>query len=205
MGLLDKLVVWSLPVVPKFMVGYFSRNYIAGSTLEKAVAKVKELNTKGIMATMDLLGEEITHKEQATKAADTYITILDALTEQKLDCNVSIKPTHMGLTLDKEFCYNNIKRIVKKAQELNNFVRIDMEDHTTTSDTIEIFLRLKKEFDGHVGTVIQSYLRRTNKDIEQLIGEKANLRLCKGIYVEPRKEAYKDMPIINESYKYNME
>ncbi|RMH63507.1 MAG: proline dehydrogenase [Calditrichaeota bacterium] len=205
MRFLDKMVVWSLPLVPKPLVGFFSRDYIAGSEMKDALDIVKELNGKGIMVTLDLLGEEVTHKEQSTAAADEYIRMLEEINRLKLDSNISLKPTHMGLLLDNAFCYDTIERIVKKAAELNNFVRIDMEDHTTTSNTIDFYLRLKEKYNGHVGTVIQAYLRRTNEDIEHLMRHQANLRLCKGIYVEPREVAFKDMAIINESYKYNLE
>jgi len=202
----DQLIVWGLPLVPKPIVKFFSKIYIAGSTLEEGVAKVKELNAKGIMATMDLLGEFSTDEKICLQAADSYIEMLRTIDREKLDSNVSLKPTHMGLMISKDFCYQNIRRVVQEAQKLGNFVRIDMEDHTTTDTTIEIYLKLKEEFGGqHVGTVIQAYLRRTIDDINHLIEHKANLRLCKGIYVEPKKVAFKDMSIINESFKYNLD
>jgi len=205
MSLFDKLIVWGIPFVPKPIVGYFSKSYISGPDLQDAVRKVKELNAKGMMATMDLLGEEISRKEQATEAAEEYKRMLKTIHEEQLDSNVSVKPTHMGLSLDAEFCYQSIRGIIEVAKSYNNFVRIDMEDRHTTTQTIDMFLRLKKEFKGHVGTVIQAYLRRTSADINRLIEEKANLRFCKGIYVEPRQDAYKDMPIVNENYKFNLE
>lgn len=205
MSLLDKMVVWSLPLVPKPLVGYFSREYIAGPEMKDALEVVKELNARGIMATLDLLGEEVERREQSIAAADEYIEMLEQISRLKLDANISLKPTHMGLLLDNAFCFENIERIIKKARELNNFVRIDMEDHTTTTNTIDFYLRYKEKYNGHVGTVIQAYLRRTNDDIAHLMEQRANLRLCKGIYVESRDIAYKDMAIINESYKYNLE
>jgi proline dehydrogenase len=205
MSFFDKLVVWTIPFVPKLIVGYFSKNYIAGSTLEQAIKVIQDLNAKGMMATMDLLGEEVTDKNQSTDAANQYITMLEEINRLKLDSNISLKPTHMGLELDEQFAFENIRRIVAKAKELNNFVRIDMEDHTVTSKTIEIFFKLKEEYEGHVGTVLQAYMRRTNDDIQDMVRHKANIRLCKGIYVEPREVAFKYMPIINESFKYNLE
>ena len=205
MGFFDKLVVMGIPFVPKPIVGYFSKNYIAGAKLDDAVATVKELNAKGMMATMDLLGEESMSKAEAEKAVAEYLRIIKAIDTHKLNCNVSIKPTQMGLLIDKEYCYNNIRTIVAEAAKYNNFVRIDMEDHTTTSNTIFMYLRLKEEFGDHVGTVIQAYLRRTSDDINKLLEHKANLRFCKGIYVEDREIAYKEMPIINENYKFNLE
>lgn len=205
MGFFDKLVVMGIPFVPKPIVGYFSKNYIAGAKLDDAVATVKELNAKGMMATMDLLGEESMSKAEAEKAVAEYLRIIKAIDTHKLNCNLSIKPTQMGLLIDKEYCYNNIRTIVAEAAKYNNFVRIDMEDHTTTSNTIFMYLRLKEEFGDHVGTVIQAYLRRTSDDINKLLEHKANLRFCKGIYVEDREIAYKEMPIINENYKFNLE
>lgn len=205
MSLFDKLIIWGIPFVPKPIVGYFSKNYIAGPLLADAVRTVQELNEQGMMATMDLLGEESKSKEEALAAVDEYMQIIKTIDQNKLDCNVSIKPTQMGLLIDKEFCFENIRRIVAEAAKQNNFVRIDMEDNTTTSNTIEMYLRLKEEFGDHVGTVIQAYMRRTSDDINKLIEHKANLRFCKGIYVEPRELVYKDMPIINENYKFNLE
>ncbi|RLD13894.1 proline dehydrogenase [candidate division KSB1 bacterium] len=204
MGFFDKLVVWSIPFVPKPIVGFFSKKYIAGSKLEDAVRKVQELNKQGMMATLDLLGEESQSKEKAEEAVAEYFKMLEIIDEYKLDSNISIKPTQMGLFIDKEYCFQNVEKIVREAKKYNNFVRIDMEDHTATSDTIEFYLRLKEKYGKHVGTVIQAYLRRTSADINGLLEHKANLRLCKGIYVEPRAIAYKDMSIINENYKFNL-
>jgi proline dehydrogenase len=205
MSLIDKLTVWSLPFVPKPIVGYFSKTYIAGSKLEDAVRVIKNLNANGMMATMDLLGEESKEPEKAQQAAQEYINILKTINDEKLNSNVSVKPTQMGLLIDKEMCYQHIRRIVETAKKYNNFVRIDMEDRHCTNDTINIYIRLKNKFENHVGTVIQAYLRRTSDDINDLIKHKANLRLCKGIYVEPREAAYKNMAIINDNYKSNLE
>ena len=205
MSLFDKMIVWSLPLVPKPIVGYFSKTYIAGSGIEDAVHVIKNLNSNGMMATMDLLGEESKEEKKAHQAAEEYVNILKTIDDENLNSNVSVKPTQMGLLIDKEMCYQHIRRIVETARKFNNFVRIDMEDRHCTSDTIDIYIKLKKEFQNHVGTVIQAYLRRTSQDINNLIKENANLRLCKGIYVEPREAAFKDMAIINENYKYNLE
>ena len=204
MNLFNKLIAITLPFVPKPIVGFFSRHYIAGDHLEDAVKLIRELNSQGMMATLDVLGEEVKEKEQSLKAVDLYKSTLQAIHREKLDANISVKPTHMGLTIDKEFCYENIKGLVSEAAKLNNFVRIDMEDASTTDDTIDIYLRLKKDFDN-VGTVLQSYLRRTIADINQLIPHKANLRYCKGIYNEKREIAYKDKTLINENFNYGLE
>jgi len=203
MFLINIVLRWTIPLIPKFIVGVFSKKYIAGSTLQDAIEKIKELNTKGIMATVDILGEEIKKEEDVIKVVDEYKQVIEKIESNHLDSNVSIKPTHLGLKIDKELCYNNIKTIVEEAQKYNNFVRIDMEDHTCTTDTIEIYLRLKKNY-SNIGVVIQSYLRRTIDDVNTLIEQKANLRLCKGIYVEPRAVAYIDPSIINDNFKYSL-
>jgi proline dehydrogenase len=201
MFLINKFLAWTLPLVPKFIIGFFSKKYIAGSTIEDAIEKIKQFNAKGIMATVDILGEEIKREENASKVVDQYKEVLKAIETHQLDSNISIKPTHLGLKIDKEFCFNNIKSIVEEANKYKNFVRIDMEDHTCTTDTIEIFLRLKETY-SNVGVVIQSYLRRTLDDVDKLSKHKANLRICKGIYIEPRHIAYKKRSIVNENFKY---
>jgi proline dehydrogenase len=201
MSLINKLIVWFLPVVPKFIVYMFAKRYIAGPTLNHAIDAIKNFNNKGIMATLDILGEEVEQKEDSLEVVNQYKTTLAAIQENNLDANISVKPTHLGLKIDKEFCYDNIRAIVQEAKKYSNFVRIDMEDHTCTTDTIEIYLRLRKEFDN-VGVVIQAYLRRTIDDVNTLIERQANLRLCKGIYVEPQKIAYKDYDIINNNFQY---
>jgi proline dehydrogenase len=201
----NNLIAKILPIVPKPIVGIFSRQYIAGESLEETVHKVKALMAQGMCVTMDILGEEVKKKEDSLKAVETYLEILKVINQEKLDGNISVKPTQMGLNLDKEFCYNNIKRLVEQAKEFNNFVRIDMENSSCVDDTLEIYSRLKKDY-SNVGTVIQSYLRRLPADVNQLISHKANLRFCKGAYYwEPRAIVYKDAEIINYSFAYFLE
>ena len=204
MIVINKLISWTLPLVPKFIVGFFSKKYIAGPTLQHAIDRIKEFNAKNMVATVDILGEEVSGKEDCLKVVNEYKQVLAVIEEQKLDTNVSIKPTHLGLKIDKEFCYENIREIVEEAGKYKNFVRIDMEDHTCTTDTINIYLRLRENY-NNVGVVIQSYLRRTIDDINILIEKNANIRLCKGIYIEPKKEAYQDGSIVNDNYKYGLE
>lgn len=200
----NKLLVWFLPLVPKFIVGIFSKKYIAGSTLQDAINAIRKFNARGIMATVDILGEEIEKKDDTLKVVEEYLVVLSAIDENQLDSNVSIKPTHLGLKIDKSFCLENIRIIVEQAKKYDNFVRIDMEDHTCTSDTIDIFLKLREQYDN-VGVVIQSYLRRTINDINRLIEIQANLRLCKGIYIEPKTIAYKNPEIVNLNFNYALE
>ena len=201
----NNLIANVLPFVPRPIVGIFSRQYISGETLDDAVKKVKELMAQGACATIDLLGEVVKKKEDALHAVEMYKQILQAIDREKLDSNISVKPTHMGLKLDKEFCYNNIRTLVDEAKKINSFVRIDMEDSSCTDDTIEIYSRLRKEY-SNVGTVLQSYMRRTIDDINKLISLKANLRLCKGAYYwEPREVVYKNPEVINSNFCYIIE
>lgn len=202
MSLFDKLVVHTLPLMPEFLVWPFSKRYIAGKKLDDAVRVIKSLMAQGACATTDLLGEHITQLTEATKAKETYLQILDMIEQEKLDANVSVKPTHMGLHLDEEACYQNIREIVQKAKSYGNFVRIDMEDTPYTDQTLHIYERIHDEFPDNVGVVIQAYLRRTADDIVKLMERKANLRLCKGIYVEPRNLAYKDHRLINKNFTF---
>jgi len=204
MVLFNKLVIWFLPLVPKPIVYLVSKRYVAGAKLEDAVKTVKKLNSRGMLATMDVLGESSTKEEECEAAVQEYFSVLDIIDKEKLDCNVSIKPTQLGLVIDKELCYNNIKRIVEKAASYKNFVRIDMEDSSCTTDTIEIFKRLRSEFDN-VGIVLQAYLRRTLADLKDLVQYRTNFRICKGIYIEPRKIAYKDPVIINDNFSLLLE
>jgi proline dehydrogenase len=195
------LLVLSLPLVPKSIIYLFAKRYIAGPTIEDAIKAIQKFNASGMLATVDILGEETESKEDALKAVSDYIYVLKVIHELNLNSNISVKPTHLGLKIGQQFCYENIREIVTEAKKYDNFVRIDMEDHTCTSDSIEIYLRLSKDY-TNVGLVIQAYLRRTIADINSLVKHHSNIRLCKGIYVEPRKIAYKDMDIINENFKY---
>ena len=204
MSLVNKFFVIILPLVPKIVIGFFSKKYIAGPTLDQAIERIKDLNKRGIMATIDILGEEIDQKADALQVVQEYKDVLAAIKKHHLDSNISVKPTHLGLKIDKMFCLENMRAIVKEAEKHQNFVRIDMEDHTCTSDTLEMYLSLKKEFEN-VGVVIQSYLRRTMDDVRVLVNHHANLRLCKGIYLEPKSLAYKDPAIVNLNFNYALE
>ena len=204
MYIFNKLIVWFMPLVPKFIVRIFSRPYVAGPELKDAVRIVKGLNAQGIIATMDVLGESSKKREESEEAVEEYFRCLQVIRDEGLDCNISVKPTQLGLLIDKDFCYENLKRIVARAKEYDNFVRIDMEDSKCTQDTIDIFLRLQEEF-GNVGIAIQAYLRRSLDDVKKLAQTRTNFRLCKGIYVEPREIAYKDAQIVRDNFALLME
>jgi len=202
MSLLNSTISKSIMYIPGPIVGLFAKSYIAGPNLYDAVKVAREMNNKNIMVTIDILGEFIRTKDDAKYFKEKCIKILDTINKEGIDGNLSLKPTQMGLLLDKQFAFDNIREILTHAKSLNNFVRIDMEDHGCTDDTLEFYRKLRDEFPGHAGTVLQAYLRRTPNDIEKLSDGPLNFRLCKGIYDEPRKIAYKDPYIINRNYTY---
>lgn len=199
MRLLNRLIVGVMPFVPKPIVRKVSARYVAGEDLSDAVATIRGLNELGACATLDVLGEFVSTQEEATRAADEYIEALDAIVESKIDSNVSVKLTHMGLLLDEEFCYQNVRRIVEAARERGNFVRIDMEDSPVTTATLDIYRRLREDFDN-VGFVIQAYLRRSLADLVSMRELRPSVRVCKGIYVEPRAIAYKQRDVIVNNF-----
>ncbi len=199
MFLFNKLIITVMPLIPKPIVWMVSKKYVAGSKLDDAVVTVKSLNARGIRATMDVLGESSYKKEDSEEAVQEYFKALEKINKENLDCSISVKPTQLGMLIDPEYCYNNLKKIIAKAGDYNNFVRIDMEDSGVTSLTIETFLRLQKEFDN-VGIVIQTYLRRSLSDVSRLVKTNTDFRLCKGIYLEPREIAYKDPQTVNDNF-----
>lgn len=192
MSLFNRLVVASIPLVPKFVVGRVARRYVAGETLDDAIRVIRRLNDEGAMATVDLLGEEVHDATPARAATEEYLRVLDAIDSHGLDCNVSTKPTQLGLMVDEDLYRENYETLTKKAAAMGNFVRLDMEDRTTTSLILALYRTLHAQFGGaYVGTVLQAYMRRTLDDIAGLPGQKANIRLCKGIYIEPQDTAWK--------------
>jgi len=188
-----------LPYFPKSFVKIFANKYISGEKLEDAVRVVKELNAKNIMATIDVLGEDISTKEEATTAFKEAKIVLDEIKKWNLNANISIKLSQFGLKIDKDFCFNLVKDLVVYAKEHNNFVRVDMEDSTLTDVTLEVYKRIRSEF-GNTGVAIQAYLKRTYNDVEKIIEYGPHFRLCKGIYVEDASIAIKDHDGINENY-----
>ena len=190
MSLFSRLVVATLPLVPKLLVGRVAARYVAGETLEDAVAAVRSLNAAGAMATVDVLGEEVTDRGRARAAVDEYLRVFDVIHDQRLDANVSIKLTLLGLKIDEELCRDHLEEIAAAASAHGNFVRIDMEDRTTTDATLRIYHALQPRL-GNLGIVLQAYMRRTLGDIAALPAAGASVRLCKGIYIEPRQAAWK--------------
>jgi proline dehydrogenase len=183
-------------------VGAFNavtRRFVAGETLDEAVEAIRTLNGNGISATFDHLGEAIHSEEEARAEVRTYESILDRIERERLDCNVSLKPTQIGLDISKEFCVENLTAIVSHAAKTDTFVRIDMEDSAHTDATLDVFRAVRGEFDN-VGVVIQSYLYRSEKDIRDLLAIGARIRLCKGAYAEPADVAWQDKAKVDESY-----
>ncbi|MCX6287949.1 MAG: proline dehydrogenase family protein [Bacteroidetes bacterium] len=206
----NKIITWMIPFMPKKLIWVFSRKYIAGETIDDAIKVSRDLNSRGIRITIDLLGEFITNLDQAAENKKAYLSIIERVQKEKIDGNYSLKPTSFGLLLDKEVCYKHIREIVAQAASFGNFVRIDMEDSPCTDPEIELFRKLKKEFPGNVGLVVQSYLKRSLQDLKDLKdlnspAIRLNFRLCKGIYVEPEAIAFKKYKEINDHYLEDLE
>lgn len=178
-----------------------ARKFIAGDTLQEALEETERLNRLGMMVTLDHLGEGITSLEQASGYKGAYVELLEGIKERGVNANVSLKPTQMGLGLDPEACFGNVRAVVAKAQELGNFVRVDMEDSPYTQGTIDMILKLHAEGLDNVGTVLQAYLFRTAEDAKQLMRAGVNLRLVKGAYKEPASIAYQRKSDVIGNYK----
>jgi proline dehydrogenase len=197
--ILDRAIVRALPAVPRPVVKRLSSRYIAGTTLAEACEVVRKLNAQGKEATLDVLGEEVKLREEATGLRDAYRRALDTLEEEGLRSNVSVKLTALGLKLDRGLCREDLTAVVEEASRFGNFVRIDMEDSSTTSETLALYRELRKEGHDNVGVVLQAALKRTLTDIGSLVDLRPNVRVCKGIYVEPPEIAYQE----NETIRLN--
>ena len=191
MNRLNKLIVSTLPVVPKFIVWHFAKRYIAGDSFDDAARAVRDLNASNMVATVDLLGEDVTTRDEAIAAREACKKVLSAFEVPQLESNLSLKLTQLGLKLNKQFCTDNLVEILEVARQHRNFVRIDMEDSTCTDDTLEIYRAVRRSYEN-VGVVIQACLRRSEADVCELVKEKANVRLCKGIYVEREEVAFQE-------------
>ena len=200
MTLLDRTIVRLLPAVPKPVVQLFSSRYIAGSTLEDALRVVRRLNGQGKMATLAVLGEEITQESEARAIAQTYCEVFAAIESGRLDSNASVKPTALGLDLSYDLCRENLESMLLEAAKSGNFVRIDMEDSSTTSDTLRLYRELRGKGFENVGVVLQAYLRRSLDDVRALADLEPNVRLCKGIYIEPPAIAFTDYDAVRANY-----
>lgn len=200
MSLLNSFIAKSLPFIPKPIVGKVSSRYIAGTRLTDAVRKVRELNQDGFMATMDILGEDMHERPAAERIMVEWLRVLDEIKASGVNSNISVKPSQLGFRIDPEYCYNNLRALAQAARERGNFVRIDMEDSTMTTATIDFHNRLRNEGFENIGIVIQAYLHRSDADVRALVKTKANFRLCKGIYRESPDIAYQDRDDIRRNF-----
>lgn len=200
MDIFDKTVASSLKFVPRSVVRRVARRYIAGETIDDALQETRRLNADGCLVTMDLLGESVTDRAEAEASTSAYVDLLQAIHDNGLDANVSIKPTHFGLSVDRALFAANARRVVDKAAELGNFVRIDMEDSPTTTDTIGVFRELAESGADNVGLVLQARLRRTLADLAGMADLSPSFRICKGVYLEPPEIAWQTYEEINDAY-----
>ena len=199
MSLFNSIVTSVLPILPKWFAKPFARPYVAGQTEDDAVTHIRTLNEKGFSATVDILGEHVLTKEEARNITAQYCHLYDRIVNESLDCNISMKPTHVGLNISLAEAMSNITTILKKAQEHENFLRIDMENSPFTDQTIEIYHHCKTIY-NNVGVVIQSYLHRSIDDILFLANDQFNSRICKGIYKESEYIAYQDREEIQDNF-----
>jgi proline dehydrogenase len=199
-ALLDRAIVRVLPAVPRPVVRRLSERYIAGPTLADACRVVAALNEQGKMATIDVLGEEITSRDEATALLAEYEEVFETIEHEGLDSNVSVKLTGLGLKLDRDFCRDNIATLVRDAAKRENFVRIDMEDSSTTTETLGIYRELRGQGLDNVGVVLQAYMKRTLADIASLVELRPNVRVCKGIYVEPPAVAFQEAETVRMNF-----
>jgi proline dehydrogenase len=200
LALLDRAIVRLLPAVPKPIVRRIADRYIAGEKLEDALATVARLNATGKSGTIDVLGEEIVNADEARAITKAYLDVLRGIEERGLDSNISVKPTALGLELSYDLWRENIDALVRDAPDLRNFVRIDMEDASTTDATLRTYRELRAAGFDNVGIVLQARLRRTLDDIRTLADLRPNVRLCKGIYLEPESIAYTRFDEIRENF-----
>lgn len=199
MSVINNAIVSIVQAMPKSVVGFFSKKYIAGETLESAVNLVKKLNAKGIYATLDVLGESVGNEEEAEEAFKKAMKVFDEIVKNKLKANLSVKPTQLGLSFSEDLAREQILKLVERANEIDNYVRIDMEDSQYTDATINIYKSVFEEY-SNVGIVLQAYLKRTYNDTVLLNKIDTNYRLCKGIYIEPSAIAYKDKQVIRDNF-----
>ena len=199
MGIVDRAIANTVPVIPRPIVKKISSRYIAGDTLDEAVETVRTLNREGCVVTIDLLGESTESKADAAGKLKDYKKVVDALDEHDLTGGISIKLTGLGLTLNEELCRANVEEIVLYAGERGRFVRVDMEDSPYTDKTLEIVHDTYRR-SGNTGAVLQAYMRRSLEDVQNVIEAGFSVRLCKGIYDEPRAVAYKDFDTVRQNY-----
>jgi proline dehydrogenase len=196
---LHRLIVKTLPLVPKSVVRTIASRYVAGETLDDALTTVRALNAEGCMATLDVLGEDITRLDETGPTVLAYQRSLGEIAASQVDSNISVKLSALGLKLDPAHCRREFGRIVDTARRLGIFVRIDMEDSSVTEETLRIFFEFRQAYEK-VGIVLQAYLRRSADDARRIAAIGGNVRVCKGIYVEPPSIAFQNREEIRSSF-----
>jgi proline dehydrogenase len=199
MGIIDRAVADSVSIIPRPIVRKIAGRYMAGERLDEAIATIRSLNREGCVATVDVLGESTESERDAAEKLDQYKQVVVALDEHDLKSGISVKLTGLGLDLDEELCQRNVEEIIVYAGERGRFVRVDMEDSPYTTTTLELVLKMHERHEN-TGAVIQAYMRRSLKDVIRLAEAGVSVRLCKGIYDEPREIAYKDFDVIRQNY-----
>jgi proline dehydrogenase len=204
-AIFDRAIVRLLPAVPRPVVRKLSERYIAGPELKDARETVRGLNAEGKLATIDVLGEEITTEEEAAAIVRAYQDVFADIERCGLKSGVSVKLTGLGLKLGYELCRENLRTVVADAASRDNFVRIDMEDSSTTDDTLRLYRELRAEGHDNIGVVLQAMLRRTLADVAALVDLRPSVRLCKGIYVEPPDVAHQSYEAVRASFVHALE
>jgi proline dehydrogenase len=200
-SLFNSLVVATLPIIPKRIVKAVAQRYIAGDRLSDAVRVTQDLMRQGACSTIDVLGEFVSSRERATSETASQARVIDAIRDNGLDSYLSVKLTSLGLDIDRDFAYGNLRSLVEKAKSLGLFVRMDMENTPYTDITLDFYRRLRNDGFDNVGVVIQAYLHRSEADIRSLLDYAPSVRLCKGIYVEDASVAIKDPDGIRSNYR----
>ena len=197
--MINNILASSVSIMPKWFIKLFSKSYIAGYEPKEVINIVKNLNTQGFSATIDILGEHTKSQERANSVTNEYTQLYSDIAENSVDSNISVKPTHIGLDISMDLAFENFKKLVEKASERSNFLRIDMESSKNTDSTFKIYDDLFKIY-PKVGVVLQAYLKRSLADIEMLAGPGFNARICKGIYKENKNIAYQNSEDINKNF-----
>ena len=197
--MINNLIASSIPILPKWFIKFFSNPYVAGETIDEVMKHIKTINDSGFSATVDILGEHVSDVNTSFKITTDYCQLYDRINQLSLDCNLSIKPTHLGLELSLDTALKNFDTIINKAKENSNFLRLDMESSLYTDNTFTIYDYCKKIY-PNVGVVLQAYLKRSMKDAEILAMPGFSARICKGIYKERSKIAYQDQNEIRDNF-----
>ncbi|MDP7558004.1 MAG: proline dehydrogenase family protein [Candidatus Marinimicrobia bacterium] len=199
MALFNKTFSAILPFVPRTLAKPFASRYVAGETVNEALEIIRKLNDKGFATTLDILGEHTTSTEKIESVTQAYKELYDRISEAKLDCNISLKLTHLGMGFDNKIVEENLTQVLNKARQHDNFLRIDMENSPYTDLTLKLYGGCLEQY-NKVGFVLQSYLFRSTNDLENHLGKKLNVRICKGIYQEPPEIAFHDREDIRENF-----